>query len=226
MRPERSAAAPPARSVAASVALWASFYWAMYYPQPYSLAVGLQAVILFFAIGVLVKCGRLGGFGDSKAGSSSAVGLAFVLPVIAVAYRAVRDFSLLGWDRFWIPFVVLGLAMTAVLHVFAADVRRKFVRTLVIAPFSFAFAYGLLVHVNCHYDDAWPVTYPSRILSHDHSTGRSVTLYYLTLNPWLGHPQERRVEVPREFYSSHADGSPVHVAVHPGRLGFPWFSVE
>jgi hypothetical protein len=226
MRSERSAGAPRAWSIAATVGLWAAFYWAMYYPQPYSLAVGLQAVIPLFVIGLLVRGGRLGGFGDRAAGSSSAVGLAFVLSIIAVAYRALRDFSLLDWGRFWIPFAVAGVAMTAVLHVFAADVRKKFVRTLVVAPFCFAYAYGLLVHVNCHYDNAWPVTYPSRILRHDHSSGRGVTLYHLTLNPWLGQPRDRRVEVPREFYSSHADGSPVHVAVHPGRLGFPWFSVE
>jgi hypothetical protein len=225
-KPASNAAAPRRWLAAVAAGLWVAFYWAMYYPQPYGLAVGLQLVLPLLAVGVWVRFSRQEGFDDKAIGSSSAVGLAFILPIIAVAYRGLTDFSLLDWSRFWIPCTALTLLMGAALRERAPGLGKRLKRMAVVLPFCFAYSYGLLVHVNCHYDDSWPAAFEARVRHHDISRGKSVTRYYLIVNPWLGQPVDRRVMVSREVYQDHPDNGSVQIGVHRGLLGYSWFSVQ
>jgi hypothetical protein len=207
-------------------AVGATFFWAARYPRPYGLAVGLQAILPMLALAFMVRHGRLGGFDKNDRTPASKVAYAFLMPILALALRAMMDWQILEWGRFWIPFLAIGAALLAVILLFASDIRGKLMRTVLIAALCLAYSFGLLVHLNCYYDASWGTSYESTVRAHHVSRGgRGPTMFYLDVYPWLDRPEQHRVRASRTVYGEHADGGPVRIVVHGGRLGIPWYAV-
>lgn len=201
----------------------AAFAWTLYYPRPYLLAVGLQAALPLLALlfSVIFK-GRVR-FEGRAWGRRPSLSLLFTLPVLALALRAVRDWHILDWGRFWTPIAVIGSALAVLVFACAADVRKKAAVAIFVFCLCFAYSYGLLLPLNCYDDRSWPTAYASKVLSHRVSYGRRSTTYYLNVSPWLNRPEVHQVPVHWSVYNGHPDGDAVRIVVHGGRLGFPWY---
>ena len=194
--------------------LGASSGWAICYPRPYGLAVGLQALLPVLALLPMIKFRRLGGFDGKANDPSSRVAGAFLMPILALALRALLDWHILDWDRFWIPFAAIGAALLVLVVCFASDVRGRIMRVIIVSCLCLAYSYGLLVHIDCYYDASWGTAYDSRVRRHHAATGgRGPAMYYLRVSPWLNQPGEHQVTVSRSVYSRHADGDPVRIVV-------------
>jgi hypothetical protein len=204
----------------------AASLWGAFYPRPYGLAVGFQAALPLVALMAMVVFRGQVQFDDTgKKGRPPSVAYAFVAPILVLAARSLLTWHLLGWSGLWIPFAAIGGGLFALVLVCAPEVRKKASTAVVVACFCLVYAFGLLLHINCFYDDSWPTSYESRVRAHRFSSGRRTTTYDLVVYPWLDRPEEHQVSVSQPVYGRHGDGDAVRILVRGGRLGMPWYEV-
>jgi hypothetical protein len=202
----------------------AAVLWGMFYPQPYAVAMTALAVLPVLAVLLLKLFPRLVQFDTKRHSAHPSVAYAVFGPACVLMLRGFLDWHILEWGGFWLPFVAIGVALTATVFACAADARKQ--AGLITVPlFAFAYSFGLVTHLNCYYDRSRPVVYRTVVESRRISSGKH-TSYYLTLRPWLGQPIAEEVSVGSATYDRHAAGSLAVVIVREGTLAVKWYVVR
>jgi hypothetical protein len=200
--------------------------WAFIYPHPYAAVIVILAAIPVASIALaLFSHGAISLYATPN---SVRPGVAYIMiaPGAVLALKAIKDWHILNWSGFWLPFAVLGFLLIAVLWLGSvSDTRRTTLGFLGLSAVMLAQAYGLVVFANCYPDRSVPDFHRTRVVSRRISSGKSTT-YYLFVGPWLDGGYSRQVAVSRAFYEEHPDGSVVLVGVRQGVLHMPWFNVR
>jgi hypothetical protein len=204
----------------------AAMFWAFLYPHPYAAAIVLLAVIPLASVAIAIF--SHGAISLYSASNSVRPGVAYtmIVPAMVLALKGLKDWHILAWSGFWLPFAVLGILLIAILGLGSiSDTRRTVLGFLGLSVVFLAEAYGLVLFANCYPDRSVPEIHRTTVVSRRISSGKSTT-YYLYVGPWLDGNYRRQISVSRAFYEDHSDGSVVLIGVRQGVLHMPWFNVR
>jgi hypothetical protein len=203
-----------------------SLLWAFIYPHPYAAVVGLLAVLPVAAVAFsMFSHGAITLYGKTN---SVRPGVAFVVlaPCLALALREFKDWHIIAWSGFWLPFGVMGVLLIGILCLGSiSDSHRNVLGFLGLSVVFLAQAFGLVLFANCYPDRSVPEMHRTTVVSRRIQSGKSRT-YYLYVSPWLDGTYSKQIAVSGAFYEEHSDGSTVLIGVRPGVLRIPWFFVD
>jgi len=130
----------------------AALVWALTYPRPYAVAMGLLMVLPIITLLQLVRFKGLVRWDGSRRTPYPDIILPCFVPVVALLIRDFKDACPSEWLPLIIPVVGLTLILMAVLWVCARDVRAKASRMGLAALFAFTYSLGAMIHVNAQYE--------------------------------------------------------------------------
>jgi hypothetical protein len=145
----------------------------------------------------------------------------YIVPTIALAFRAWIDISVLDWKRALEIAALAGLAVG--LLSLGARTKAKY-SAVILLFFSLVWASGVTIFYNTYFDKSVPSVFRTRITGMHKTSGRS-TSYYLKLEPWGPRTSAEDVDVARNFYERAAVGNTVCVSLFSGALNVRWFHV-
>lgn len=197
--------------------------WAFFAPRPYGWVMGLLIILPLIACVLRQTLPHAVRFDGKNTSAYPQVCLIFMLPALALSLRSFLDADILHWSSFWIPWLTVGLAVTAWIISSAKEMRAAaFFFTLL--PFTLAYSYGAVIHVNCFYDHSATQTHLTTVLSKREARGKG-TQYHLKVAPWIDQT-EREVRVGPQTYARHHPGSQASIHIQKGALSIPFYFVR
>lgn len=199
--------------------------WAIVWPEPYWIAVLAAAACPALAVlASLLKPAWFRLLTDENSPAPNLMGL-LLPPAGALAFRAAEDVQLV---RAW-PAVaaaaVAGGALVALLQALKpgkpAPWRERLMLWLIASVPAAAYAFGVLVLANVHFDSAAPERTPQRVERMTAAAHEGA--FELSLAPWSA--QHGTVEVGGRFYRSVQAGGGVCIDRYRGALGLGWWRV-
>jgi hypothetical protein len=225
---ERAAALERARTLVRVLngASYGLLLWAIIYPRPYDAVIISAAILPVVMLGAARWSRGLIIVDGTKTSVRPVAGNAIITPCLLLALRALADWHILEWSHFWSPFTVLVGALWVLGWQYLPPMERRKPATLfILGVLALAYAYGLVLYLNCSFDHADPVRQAAIVQSRRVSSGRTTT-YYLSVSPWLGLRETKEISVSRATYQRHPEGSPVQIGLLPGALSIPWFWLQ
>lgn len=204
-------------------------FWLIFYPRPYSIVTGFAILIPLLAIFALHIYKGIIKIDQKYTSSYPSITIGLMLPSLALAFRSIIDFDLLGYYGVWFPVLtitaVLCLGVFSSIKEFKFDSDADYLIAFSIPVILIAFAYGTVVNINCFYDNSMPTNFQSKILSKRISSGSKLTSFYLELEPWGPRETIEEVSVLQSVYSQVEVGTDANILLFGGNLGIPWFYV-
>lgn len=203
--------------------------WAMFYPHPYGLSIGVVMAMPVLALVVMRLHAGFIGIDEKKSSAYPSLAYTFILPAAALVLRALLDYDIFDHSPAWRPIGVLAVIFLFLLffkqgkHFFRR--RSDYWSAVSVSLFLLGYCYGTVMHVNCYYDDAKPEHYTAEVLTQRKSSGKT-TSYYLDLSPWGPQATEEEASVDRSLFNRVAEGDTVNIYFRPGKLGIAWFEVS
>ena len=195
--------------------------WAMVYPRPYTLVVGILMLLPAVAIfAVLFSRGAIR-FNVRKDSTYATADPSF-LAALFLAFRATKDWDVLDWSHFWLPFAVITLALFTLLVIGSESARTNGGSVLMVLVLTAIYGFGVTLTSNGILDPSQPSTYESQVVAKRISRGSKSTTYYLTLAPWGPVQTTKDYEISLSSYQRHETGDKVTVDLHEGALHIPY----
>jgi hypothetical protein len=199
--------------------------WGFFYPRPYALAMTANAVLPLAAIAMLVRSKGAYQIGGQRADPRPSLAIAFVLPAVVLAFRAVEDADFLAWTRLLAPALALGVAVWLA-AVYSDGTLRRGITGAAMLVFCVVYIWGGLAQADVLLDRSAPQIFQAMVLGERSSRSRGRTNYELWLAPWGAQTSGSRVSVPRRIYDSVAAGNKVCVVLQGGALRVPWYRID
>lgn len=203
----------------------AATLWALFYPQPYALAIGATCLTPWTALAAVLLSGNLIRL-DGKVNSAYPnVGFAFLMPCPALMLRAFTDYHILSWQAFWPLFFLVSLAFAGATVGVEKELRKRAIHVLPIILFAALYGYASVLCLNAVLDRSTPTVYKTEVLKKWISSGQHATHTFL-LAPWGARTEPEKFDVGRRVYNRHKVGDTADVVVRKGRFGIPWSYVR
>jgi hypothetical protein len=152
------------------------------------------------------------------------VGLAMLVPGLALMLRAMFDVQVLDWSRAAMLTAGGAIACSALIYFLVDEEHEQLGSQLALLFMMCAYSYGVVMFANEQLDHSGPETYPVEVLAKRTSTDNRATRY-LELEPWGPRTEPEEVAVNSEMYEAAAVGGQVCVYMFQGALGMRWFEV-
>jgi hypothetical protein len=206
--------------------------WAMIYPHPYLLVVGLVASLPWIVI-ALAWTYRNSFSIEDKGDKSARIDLTFVvlIPGIILMLRALDDVNLIAPGQVWARLMAVSIAgsiLMAGLALLATPLLRKqpakaLLYVLLLVPY--------VASVTMISNQLLDTSEPNRSFvhisgSHEEKSSHGGRSYYLTVDEWFANSGKREMEVEKDFYETYGKGDTVCLHRRPGVYGFEWFSIH
>lgn len=202
--------------------------WLLFYPHPYEWAMGAGLLLPVLAAAALWRSPSVLRVDEEKNSGYPSVFIALLGPGFGLLWRSLFDYELVSYAPLW-PLV--GAAAAGAALVLAIGSREFLLRRrsglrvgLTIALLAGLYGYGATSAVNAAFDAAEAATFAAQVLSKHIDSGKHKT-YHLKVTPWGPMTATDDVRVTREYYNQVVTGQTVTIALWPGRLGVPWYSV-
>jgi hypothetical protein len=197
--------------------------WTFVYPEPYEFAIIASALLPILAIGTIFFSKGLIHL-DSHAWSAHPhVTRAFLMPVLALFFRAFIDYSILSTNTLWLPLCLSVIVVNALLFFGVKEFRNDRKAIVPVSVFIIIFVYGFLIETNCLFDSHPPRIYTTKIVKKRIHYGVAPVWYRMTVSGWDMDKQTTEEHVSRELYTTLEEGNDLCVEVRPGLLGIPWY---
>ncbi len=197
--------------------------WTFVYPEPYKFAIVASAILPILAIGTIVFSRGLIQL-DSHAWSARPhVTRAFLMPALALFFRAFIDYSILSTSALWLPLSLSVIVFNVALFFGIKEFRKDRKTILPVSVFIIIFVYGFLIETNCLFDPNPPKLYSAQIVNKRINYGIAPVWYRMTISGWDLQKATMEEHVPREVYEALEIGDNVCVEVRTGLLGIPWY---
>lgn len=148
--------------------------------------------------------------------------------IFGLFMRAIHDSYILNYSNAWMPSILIGLALLALLTLGNVEFKRMNLPAILgkIAMAAIMFGYGLssILAINCVYDNSQTHRYQAEVLNKRISRGKS-TSYYFILSAWGPHRSFDEISVSRALYERVEVTQHVNVYLNKGRLQIPWYMV-
>lgn len=199
--------------------------WGFIYPRPYQLAI--WALILTPVVTLVLSSfyRNLIKVDNPITSAYPSIGIALFMPSFVLAIRVMKDYSILSWTHFWVPFTFVSLAWIGVL--FLRDPVNLNAKVMFISRILLCCVYGFgaVISMNGLLDDAVATKYVTRIVDKK-IKGDDSSRFCLILEPVTGINLPKETEVQRWIYAKYETGDIVSVIVRPGKFRIPWFYVR
>jgi hypothetical protein len=203
--------------------VFAAMVWAFLYPRPYAAVIIVLAFLPLAAVALAIFSHGAVSLYIANNSARPGVAGALIAPAFGLAVRALKDWHVIGWSGFWVPFAVLAALMVAVLWLASmSDAHKTTLAFLGLSAVCLAQSFGLVLFVNCYPDHTVPEIHRTVVRSRHITSGKSTT-YHITIGPWLDGGYGRQITVDSSFYYAHSEGSTVLVGVRRGVLRMTWF---
>jgi hypothetical protein len=204
-------------------------FWALFHPRPYELAMIASTLYPLLIILVMRTSGGLIRLNDEKSKALPDIGLAILLPGMAIGLRALLDRDLYDHDPIW-PLLIIGVLIMLFLVFFRnreypANQWKSLGMYLLMGGLLSFHVYGTIVFINCYYDDSEPRLQEAVVVGHHISSGRSKS-YHVQVEDIDDVKEFREFTVTSEEYDLIQTGDTVVKISKPGRLGIPWGYIE
>jgi TPR repeat protein len=192
--------------------------WAMFYPRPYLLAVGLIALLPI--VSVALTAARPAAYGSRR----NEIVAPLIFPGMVLALRALFDVHLIDiWASLWATWA-LGVALAAALcAIYRVPLRRAWYGGIYLLA-TVTYAYGTIALGDVLLERSLPQVVATEVLDKSISTGKH-TEWRLELAPWGPVKDAERVAVSRDLYQAVVYGERVCVSLFPGAFRLRWFIV-
>ena len=198
--------------------------WVAFYPDPYAYACGFGIIMPLLAVGLSRYSGGLIRLDEVRGSARPQVFTGLFFPVMALFIRSLLDFEIYAYLPLWPLLLVSALALSSVLIWMAPEEGKGAITGVSYFGLAGIYAFGVLIHYNCYYDDRKATAYPVEVLDKSR-TGGSDSNYYLYLSAWAEEPERDRVDVGSKLYGRVGIGDTVTVNYRSGKLGIPWYRV-
>ncbi len=202
--------------------------WTLFKPEPYEYAILASISLPVIATLTVVYFKGLIRIDEKKGSAYPTVFFAILMTSCGLFLRALLDYEILDYSNIWIPSIIIGIAMIALVVFGTKEFKFKkakdYFSVLSLTIFFFGFGYGSIVTLNCMYDESNPETFQSKVLDKRISSGKTTT-YYLKLTAWGGQTESDDVSVSEELYNYLEVDDNVNIYLKKGQLDIPWFIV-
>lgn len=212
-------------AMALTAAAVAISVWACFYPEPYPIAVAALGVLPLLALALAARFAQLYQLVGWRNDARANLVVAFILPGLVLALRAILDIRVFDWGPAWKATGIGAVALTIVIAVCDPRLRHRGGELLAVLLVSGFYIFGGIVEANALLDRSEPQVFAASVVGKRVSTGRT-TQYYLRLAPWGPRREEDDVTVPRALYAATAAGERVCVVFREGALQIRWFVVD
>ena len=200
----------------------AAVLWAIFYPHPYRLAIVTLTVLPWVAVALAAFRGSVYRLDVKRNEVGVNVGIAMIMPGLALMLRAALDVQVLDWLRAAILTGGGAIACSVFIYFLVHEERERLGSQLTSLLMMCAYSFGVVMLANNQLDHSEPVTYPVEVLAKRISTDKSATRY-LELEPWGPRKEPEEVEVGDDMYEAAAVGGQVCVYMFSGALGMRWY---
>jgi hypothetical protein len=202
--------------------------WAMFFPEPYEVAV--YACLAFPLIAMIViKSSKLIRIDQRTDSAYPSVFIGFFFPAIVLVLRAVFDFDLYEFKNLWLPGSIVAVLFLIGLIIGSSefDFQKSTGWILMVSLLLPLMAYGLgaAIFFNCYYDRSNPKVYSVAVVDKRVSSGKSST-YYLKVTPWGPELENNELTVSSELYDRVSPRDSVYIYLRPGNLNAPWYIIS
>lgn len=200
--------------------------YAFFYPQPYNIIMWTLIIIPFLALSLMVIfSGRIKMDGP-KESPYPTIAMAFSIPCVVLAMRAMLDWQIVNYKLFWIPSAIFaGVLYIAVIFV-AKDMRENPKYMVLVLLICIAYGYGATTTINGLLDTSVSTVYEADVINKRINDGKYKTMHYLELSPWGEVKEQKEVSVDKSTYDYYGAGDTVKVMEQKGALKIKWFFVK
>jgi hypothetical protein len=219
---QRMSSAARGRRLANTIHLiaWLLFARASFYPRPYTLVIGLLVALPVIALYIAHRSRGLFRLDVCRNDAHPSLAGAFIVPILALAVRAVVDYTIID-ERLTAEFsLVLGLLFCVA--VASAD-RPLRLRLALPLLFALLFGYGVVIEANALLGSAVAAGYNVPVQIKSVPRGKSAR-YEVTLPPWGDEGGSNALSIELED-DAFLPGDIVCLSVRRGALGIRWYHV-
>ena len=197
--------------------------WTIIYPEPYEFAIIASALLPIIAIGVIFFSKGLIHLDSHIWSAYPHVARAFLMPVLALFFRAFFDYSILSTDTLWLPLCLSVTFLSGIIIFGVKEFRSNTKAILPVSIFLIIFVYGVLIEMNCLFDSHPPQVQTATIVEKRINYGITPMWYQITISGWDQATPTRKEHISRDMYNALEKGDNVCVEIRPGLLGIPWY---
>ena len=198
--------------------------WGLFFPRPYSLIIFLLAIVPLIVMAVLARSRGIYQIEGRRTDSRPALTLAFLIPGLALGFRAIDDMHMLRWEPILLLTAICALLLAWLLIRSDHRLWRRPAAVILIVFFGVFYSDGLVAALNALLDRSEPRAYETVVTDKHMSSGKTTT-YYLRLEPWGPQTATDDESVPYSLYESRQIGDRVCVYLHSGALNAPWYDI-
>lgn len=203
--------------------------WLLFYPTPYNLAIIIGMIMPLIAVSVILYFKGLIGVDTDKKSVKPSMYTALMFPSLGLFLRSLIDYTIFDYSNVWIYCIVIALPLTVIIYLISKQLAIKkladFVTAFGVLAMAIIYSFGVVISINCYFDESIPTVYKSKVMEKRISSGKH-TSYYLNLAPWGPQKETDEVDVGSSIYNEVAVNDSVEVYFMEGRFNIPWFEVE
>lgn len=205
-------------------------FWVILYPKPYQFVMTIAIIIPILTLLIIKGSNNLIRIDESKESAYPSVSSAFLFPSIGLTIRALIDFQILNYNDIWIPTLSITTLFLFLLFVIKNNIPNLKNKINLVSMGSlillfYAYSFGVVIHLNCFYDNSKAKIYNAKILNKRISSGKT-TIRYLELTPWGPQSDTKEVSIGKKLYNRLEIGDQVNIHLRQGKLKIPWFIVK
>lgn len=203
--------------------------WALFDQTPYLFLILTAAIIPIIALVAtkfsegLIKI-------DTKDGSAyPSVTYALICSPLGLLLLAFFNYDIFDYSNIWLPSLILTAVLLFLLLFKQQEITFKkkldYFNVSFLALFFFGYSYGIVIHINCYYDNSQAEHYTATVLDKRIGSGKS-TSYYLKLSTWDKQNEIEELSVGKGLYDRIEVGKELNIYIRNGLLKIPWFTVS
>lgn len=216
----------------AKILNWAAGFtmvWALFYPTPYQLLFVTTMSIPIITLVVTKFSGGLLKIDTKKGSAYPTIIYALVFPPLGLLLLAFFNYDIFDYSNIWLPSLLITAVLLFLLLIKQQEIIFKkkldYFNVSFLALFFFGYSYGLVIHINCYYDNSQAEQYTATVLDKRIGSGKS-TSYYLKLSTWDKQNEIEELSVGKRLYNRIEVGEELNIYLRNGTLKIPWFIVS
>lgn len=190
------------------------------------LTLGMIAPVVFVLI--LSRYKGLITLREQDNSPNPSISWGFFSVMFVIFLRATFAYDILDLRGVWMPSAVVAACFFALMAIciieFKSRKLEKLLGMFVMACISFGYSFGIIVLLNCEFDQSTPIQYHATILGRSISGSKSKS-YHLELSPWGPRKEKEEVSVSHTMFNRLNNNEKVNIYLYQGKLKIPWFYV-
>lgn len=205
---------------------WLILIWLIIYPDPYQVAIGIASLFPLMIMAMGYRYSGIMKVDEETHSNMPSMASGLAVSVMALVWRAFKDFTVLYDQRFWIIVSIMGLVLL-IFYLLPLQPFRTvshYVSAVAFFLVTFSYSFAMFVLTNCLLDRSKPEIFKTTVIEKQ-VTGENDQTHKFKLKPWGAIQEPKEVEVSSGEYESVTLGDSVSVVQHQGYLKSVWIEI-